>query len=139
MNPVRLRASVVCVFKNKILLVHLRDPHSGVIRLFPPGGQIESGESPVEAAERETQEETGVCVNVIPESEIIVNYPFFWSNRWVDCTTHFFTALTDSNVSQGARPDAVQVGVSWEPIDKIPEILAFDQSIAQAVAKLLPH
>src|SRR5690606_29243378 len=60
----RLRASTVCVNDSALLCVRLRDPSSGVVRLFVPGGAVDAGETPAQAAARETHEETGYAVEV---------------------------------------------------------------------------
>ena len=50
--------SVVCIGENcRVLVVH--EKHKGDIKLNVPTGHIEEGESPYEAAKRETLEETG--------------------------------------------------------------------------------
>ncbi len=51
---------VICVYKNRWLLTH--HPRRG---LEFPGGKVEAGETPQEAAKREVWEETGGEVNTI--------------------------------------------------------------------------
>ena len=53
--PLRERATVVVKRDDKVLLVHGRNPTFAM-----PGGGIEPGESPSDAAERELFEETGL-------------------------------------------------------------------------------
>ena len=44
----RQRASIVCVDGKDLLCVRLRDPVSGMARLFVPGGRVEDGAHAVE-------------------------------------------------------------------------------------------
>ena len=62
MLPTDLTVSVVVENDGHFLIVEERA--SGVVVLTQPGGHIESGESPEQAAERETLEETGCHVSV---------------------------------------------------------------------------
>lgn len=56
-------ASIAVLSQNKVLLVRrMRAPSAGLWSL--PGGKIEGGESPREAARRELKEETGIEADV---------------------------------------------------------------------------
>jgi 8-oxo-dGTP pyrophosphatase MutT (NUDIX family)/ribosomal protein S18 acetylase RimI-like enzyme len=62
-NVPRPAARIVCLDPgNRILLLHWRDPQDGYQLWEPPGGGIEPGESPYDAAVREWAEETGLPV-----------------------------------------------------------------------------
>jgi len=60
--PTDLTVSAVVEDDGQFLIVEERS--SGVIKLNQPSGHIETGESPEQAAERETLEETGCIVSV---------------------------------------------------------------------------
>ena len=62
MIPTDLTVSAVVENDGQFLIVEERS--SGIVVLNQPGGHIESGESPEEAAERETLEEAGCVVSV---------------------------------------------------------------------------
>ncbi|OXI25096.1 NUDIX hydrolase [Burkholderia sp. AU15512] len=53
--PIKERATVVCLQGNRVLLVA-----RAASRWALPGGTIKAGETPLEAAHRELQEETGL-------------------------------------------------------------------------------
>ena len=66
----RIRASAVCVVHEHLLVVRLRDPATGAILHFIPGGKVEPGERPAHAAAREVLEETGLEVGIDEASEL---------------------------------------------------------------------
>jgi 8-oxo-dGTP diphosphatase len=57
-------AVAVIVFEGRVLMVRRRAPEGVLLWQFP-GGKIELGETPVEAAVRETFEETGLLVSAV--------------------------------------------------------------------------
>jgi len=93
----RTRASALCFSNQQWLCVHLKDPQSGKVFVLPPGGEIEAGETPVNAAQREALEETGYVVEVDPKTELIVDYQFLWMGKNYDCRTHFFIGKTQDS------------------------------------------
>ncbi|MDH5676216.1 MAG: NUDIX hydrolase [Myxococcales bacterium] len=138
MNATRERAAVVCVDAGALLCVRLRDPKSGATKLFPPGGGIEAGETPAQAAAREALEETGHRVVVDISSERVERYPFTWAGIVIDVTTHFFRAqlLGSRDDAQPVEADAIQVGVEWLPLELMDSELAYDATIGAAVRSL---
>jgi 8-oxo-dGTP pyrophosphatase MutT (NUDIX family) len=136
----RLRASVVCEAEGHLLVVRLRDPATGVDALFPPGGAIESGETPRETAQRETLEETGLRVRVDAALEIVETYPFRWAGVDYEVTTHYFAASLESAfcLTVPAVNDApYNLGASWLPVGEALRTMSVHPSIASAVADVL--
>jgi tRNA(adenine34) deaminase len=134
----RVRASAVCVDADEVLCVRLRDPESGVARLFPPGGAVEAGETPAEAAARETLEETGYRVRVRAGSERVERYPYTWAGRRYDVTTHFFRVdlIGGRDARVDAEPESIVEGAEWVPRSQLDAVLCYDASIRAAVCAL---
>ena len=85
----RVRAGMVCISDRRVLSIKQRDPKSGVEFWSLPGGGIEPTETALEAAIRETREETGY--SVVSQSESFTNeYEFFWNGQTYNCRTHWF-------------------------------------------------
>ena len=142
----RIRASVICVAapsdesgEPELLCVRLRDPKSGIARLFPPGGAIEPGESPRQAAEREALEETGYRVSLEPELERIARYPYTWNGVARAVTTHFFRArlIGDKRGAEPVHDASYHEGVVWLPLAAIERELGFEPAILQATRALI--
>jgi 8-oxo-dGTP pyrophosphatase MutT (NUDIX family) len=140
-NPdiIRHRASTVCRWDNRLLTVRATDPVSGRDYLFLPGGGIEPGESPAQAAVRETLEETGHAVRLIGQP-IIAEYSFDWTAKCYRCHTHFFAAeLVDpgSPPREILRDDPSLHGTEWIDVQRIEEVFAYHAVIGDAVRKLV--
>ena len=142
LGKLRIRASAVCVDRAQLLCVRLRDPKTGVARLFVPGGAIEPGETPAMAAAREVLEETGYEVEVDPASEVVAQYPYEWNGVLRQVRTHFFKARGPARV-EDARSLPARVndasyneGVVWLPLEEIPTHLGFNDAICAAVLRL---
>lgn len=121
------------------MTVLLRDPVTHTARLFVPGGAIEAGETPAQAAIRETLEETGYQVELLAREPVIARYPFVWAGQHIEVTTHFFAVrLRDETVSATPVHDAAYLeGTHWIPLSDIPQQLGFDLNIRAAVQQLL--
>lgn len=119
-KQVRKRASAVCVNRQQLLAVRLRDPKSFREFWSVPGGGLEAGESAAEAARRETLEETGYRVAIGPQ-EIRTDYPFVWGGRRYDCTTWWFAATLLGRAARDfpAPEDEEIVAVAWLPLAEL--------------------
>lgn len=136
----RERASSVCLAEGQILMVKLKDPVSGVERLFPPGGKIEPGESPDQTAVRETREETGFEVEPLPNAKpIVVTYPFDWASVVYEVHTHFVACrLSEAYRAPRAIADeSYNLGAVWLPVAEVSAALAFQDDIRKAVLACL--
>lgn len=136
----RRRASAVCRAEGHLLVVRLRDPSTGEEALYPPGGAIEAGEQPADAAVRETLEETGLIVSPLP-LELVERYPFRWDGRDYDVTTHFVAVTLRSAfdpLEERVVTDApYNLGAIWLPIGEALQAMAVHPPIARAVALVL--
>lgn len=132
---------MVCVQDARLLCVELRDPLTRVARLFVPGGAVEPGETPAQAAAREAWEETGYRVRVDEARAELARYPYTWSGQTRDVTTHFFHAELVDTAREPApvRDAAYNEGVRWLALTAIPEALGFQPEILAAVVRLLPR
>ncbi|GII84100.1 ADP-ribose pyrophosphatase [Sphaerisporangium siamense] len=75
----RPAARVVCVDgQGRVLLMRWRDAVSGRVFWEPPGGGIDSGEGPLEAARRELAEETGLPGDAVIDMWVPVARDYHW-------------------------------------------------------------
>ena len=107
-----------------LLIKRSHDPFSGQWAL--PGGFVDGGESPVSAAARELQEETGVSVD---EESLIEIGAFGAPGRdprgWTVSVA--FVGLVSADVEAKAGDDAAEVKwASWSAVCVGAEALAFD-------------
>jgi 8-oxo-dGTP pyrophosphatase MutT (NUDIX family) len=135
----RERASALCLHEGRLLVVRMREPESGDIRPFPPGGGVEPGETPAEAAVRETFEETGYRVRLETASPLTRRYPYRWAGRDIDVTTHFFfaTLVKPAPESPPGPRDSALVGVEWVNLPDVPRLFAGEAVLGKILAELL--
>jgi len=135
----RTRACAVCVWRDQLLCVQLRDPSTRIARLFPPGGAVEPGETAADAAVRETAEETGYRVRLQPRPPVVAHYPYTWNGHAFDVITHFFAAdLADPHAPPAPVQDASYLEATrWIALSDVPGALRFNRDILAAVQQLL--
>ncbi|GIF07788.1 NUDIX hydrolase [Actinoplanes siamensis] len=94
MEPVHRPAVRILCFDaaGRVLLLNWRDPHDGHRLWEPPGGGIDPGETPLEAARRELTEETGLDPDAIAPGFLLVERDTVWKGRHFVGAEQFFAA-----------------------------------------------
>jgi 8-oxo-dGTP pyrophosphatase MutT (NUDIX family) len=93
MTTWRPAARVVCLDDDgRVLLMRWEDPAGGDRLWEPPGGGIEPGETPHEAARRELAEETGFSPSLVSSHGVPVARDLWWNGRHLVGTEQFFLA-----------------------------------------------
>jgi 8-oxo-dGTP pyrophosphatase MutT (NUDIX family) len=92
-----------------------------------PKGHLENGESPAEAAGRETAEETGLDDLRLHGPIKVVDWHFRFKGRYIHKFCHFF--LFESPAAEAApQADEGITAVQWLPIDDALRELSYDNA-----------
>jgi 8-oxo-dGTP pyrophosphatase MutT (NUDIX family) len=120
---------IVCLDgAGRVLLLCWRDPYDGTLVWEPPGGGIEAGETPWQAAQRELVEETGLDPASIVDSPLTVERDTTWNGRRFVGPEEFYLARYD-----GDRPALTRAGLmvdeqvnlhdhAWLPLDELSDL-----------------
>ncbi|WP_449060302.1 NUDIX hydrolase [Planomonospora algeriensis] len=124
----RPAARAVCVDgSGRVLLMHWRDAVSGQTVWEPPGGGIDPGETPLEAARRELAEETGLPGEAVLDRWLPVRREFTWLGVRYVKTERFYLARFDRVPEVRpdrltAEEDGAYLGVAWLLPEEMPEL-----------------
>jgi ADP-ribose pyrophosphatase YjhB (NUDIX family) len=131
----RVRAAVLLVENEKILLVKHVHPLTGEAWWIPPGGGLAAGdESVIDCARREAYEETGLTVEV---EKLVYLREFIDQPNATHHLELFFLGqviggeLTIANI-KGKGPDEDYIkAVAWLSKDELPRLVVFPEHLAQ--------
>ena len=139
LNLVRNRASVIILHEEQFLGFHAEDPLSKRRCFLLPGGGIEENETPEQTAVRETREETGYHIRVLPEQKTFRRYDFLWAGQVYDSRTWFFRGeLAEPYHPPGEVHDAAfHRGAAWIPLAKLDQTLGAHPEILDAAREIL--
>lgn len=97
------------------VLLGLKKRGFGEGRIVAPGGKIDAGETPHEAAVRELHEETGLRALTLDPVGVL-DFAFPDDPQTPDLTAHVFVT---SRV-EGAAASSDELDVVWVPVDSVP-------------------
>lgn len=133
----RERVSVLIRDQGRILAFRGTDPTTQVKYVFLPGGAIDPGESRLEAAKRESFEETGYRIRVLPNSECVREYDFHWDGKLYACRTWFYCGEVEPIAPVVVQDAAYHQGIVWVPEAEVDQVFAYHPDILSAIHQLM--
>lgn len=120
----------------EVLLVQ---PRAGQDKWGFPKGHVEPGEHHEAAAVRETLEETGVVVQVLPHILGTTQVKL----KGEDKTVVIYMAVPEDPLQEPAPTDGENAVVAWRPVDQLPNAMQSQQNLfaalRSAVSLLFPE
>jgi 8-oxo-dGTP diphosphatase len=108
----RERATLLFVIREEMILLILKKRGLGAGKVNGPGGRLEPGETPLQCAIRETQEELGVTATGVREAGVL-------RFQFVDGHSIFGTVFRADDCV-GTPIDTDEATPLWTPVEAIP-------------------
>ncbi|MFH8373344.1 NUDIX domain-containing protein [Streptomyces cyaneofuscatus] len=109
--PVRVRAGAILIRDGHLLLIRFQDPDEDGPYYEIPGGGVEAGETPEEAAVRELREETGLHGSVGREVARV------WKEGLYE---HYFLMTAEGRIGPPETLDTYGGTPVWLPVAELP-------------------
>lgn len=127
-SVVRVGVSVV-IRRGRDVLLGKRLMSHGVGRWCTPGGHIEFGETPEDAARREVMEETGLQLGRVRRSEVLPYLNTFFHEDGKQYITLYLEGEYMNGDPVAKEPEKCAKWL-WFPVDRLPEPLFTDMKDA---------
>ena len=92
-----------------------------------PKGHLEDGESPVVAATRETEEETGLQDLIVHGPIRVIDWHFRFRGKYIHKFCHFFLFESPSDEASPQLDEGI-TAVRWEPLERALDVLSYDNA-----------
>jgi 8-oxo-dGTP diphosphatase len=124
----RAAVRVICWdASGKVLLLRWRDPVGDRTFWEPPGGGVEDGETPLQAARRELHEETGLPGSAVLDVSVPVKRDFRWlGTHFVTVEPFYLARFSGPPEVAPADPTPIEAdtysGYGWFTLDELAEL-----------------
>jgi len=136
----KIRSTCLCIDEDRLLLIQMKDPVSGELFWYPPGGKLEAGESAHDAVHREVLEETGSRLKLLNNECVTVEYSAEWCGETYTCVNHTFVgelSCSPEARSRNRRSQPYEQEQRWVKFSEIDEYLQFSPELLRSTKEII--